>query len=373
MNLLLVLAAIKLVSPVDDTVVPLIPECQRTVITNVTRAARQAVFAAKLPKGDDWRKAKDLELVWRATEGEAGSWEVSLGKKPDLSDAVVAWAEAWVFKPDTNQVVRFVFPRANLEIATRYYWRVRNLSEKKPTVSAAGTFVTEDMSPRWIALEGRTGNFRDLGGRIGMNGRRVRQGLVFRSQGLNDNSLDGKREGRNRLMVEDVAYLTKTLGIRTDLDLRRADEAAHATVSPIGPSVAYVHRSSFAYGKIFTDEGKKAMAENFRLFCDEKNYPILFHCFGGADRTGALAYVLLCVLGVSRQEIETDWEATFYPDIPYKDLEGKHRWNSEGFYDEGFAKYGEPGDTWNRRIELYLLDCGVTAEEIARFRDFMIK
>ena len=37
------------------------------------------------------------------------------------------------------------------------------------------------------------------------------------------------------------------------------------------------------------------------------------------------------------------------------------------------SRYGADGDTWNRRIELYLLDCGVTAEEIAKFRSIMLQ
>ena len=45
--------------------------------------------------------------------------------------------------------------------------------------------------------------------------------MVYRGQGLNDNSMDGVRAGRNRLMVEDVAYLTGELGIRTTAALRR--------------------------------------------------------------------------------------------------------------------------------------------------------
>lgn len=35
----------------------------------------------------------------------------------------------------------------------------------------------------------------------------------------------------------------------------------------------------------------------------------------------------------------------------------------------GFMKYGDAQTPWRRRIELYLLDCGITAKEIRQFCD----
>ena len=114
------------------------------------------------------------------------------------------------------------------------------------------------------------------------------------------------------------------------------------------------------------------MAANFRVFCRRENYPIYFHCIGGADRTGALAYVLNGVLGVDRHEMETDWESTFYPNIPDANPDPDF-WCRESHFNNGFGKYGTEGDSWNRRIELYLLDCGVTMEEIETFRSIMLQ
>ena len=92
----------------------------------------------------------------------------------------------------------------------------------------------------------------------------------------------------------------------------------------------------------------------------------------GADRTGALAYVLNGVLGVSRHDLEVEWESTFYPRLP--EMKNRNGWNVKRHFDEGFAKYGADGGTWQRRIELYLLlDCGVTEAEIAAFKSIMLE
>ena len=48
-------------------------------------------------------------------------------------------------------------------------------------------------------------------------------------------------------------------------------------------------------------------------------------------------------------------------------------WCGEWHFDDGFAKYGDANTSWNKRIELYLLDCGVTMEEIEKFRSIMLE
>jgi len=399
----LVLAALELVAPAEGTTVPLIPDCQRAIITNATRVAREAALETKGPDGrkwkkhSSWRKHLPVVLEWQATAGERGPWEVKVGTTPDLSDARTWLVRAGEADEATGRdkaatsapKMKYAVPYFDPEIARTYYWRVTSdltcgnfghgrkcaCANRKPSVtSSVASFRTEDLAPRWIVIEGRVGNFRDLGGRIGYGGRRVRQGMIYRSRGLNDNSIDGEMRGKNRMTVSDVEYLTETLGIRTDLDIRgRAEVAGMNGVSPLGKGVTYINRPSLCYDYIFTAEGKKIMAANFREFLSADRYPILFHCIGGADRTGALGYVLNGVLGVSRQELETDWESTFYPSIPYKDAKGELVWNSETHFDEGFGRYGAEGDSWNTRIELYLLDCGITRDEMEKFRSIMLK
>ena len=373
---IILIAAIELVAPANNSVVQLVPDNQKAVMSKATMAERIVLFEedarnGKKIKHGEWRKSIPFKVKWTATAGENGPWEVLVGKKNDLSDARSFDFSASRKKGEKN--FKFELKFINLEIATTYYWKVIN-HDKEDAESEVYNFTTEDFAPRWIQIEGRVGNFRDLGGRIGLKGKRVKQGMIYRSQGLNDNSSSGgRRKGRNRLFVEDVEYLTGVLGIKTDLDLRGSGETANMTTSPLGEKVKFINRSSKHYVRIFTDDGKKVMAENFRVFCNPANYPILFHCIAGADRTGALAYVLNGILGVKRQELETDWESTFYPTIPNLDKKGGLIWNSEQHFNNGFGKYGDENSSWNDRIVLYLKDCGITDDEIARFRGIMLE
>ena len=383
------------VAPAPGETFQTLTDAQLKVYAGATRQERFDILKANADAfaTNDWRRQRPLVFKWKTTATEGGVWRLRLSQSPDFADGEDLWLEKESVTSEPcgkgkSKVWTAVVPRANLELGKTYYWQVwsdvkcRNWScgftypdkcqcgrTKAGSVSDVFSFKTADTPPRWIAVEGRVENIRDLGGWRTADGGRVRTGLVYRGQGLNDNSVAGIRNGRNRLMVEDVAYLAGTLGIKTDLDLRGPREVAALAASPLGAGVRFVNVSSECYKGIFTDNGRKAMAECFRLFCDRANYPVYFHCIAGADRTGSLAYVLNGLLGVAKEDLERDWEATFYPRLT--GVENPDYWRSACHFDRGFAKYGKDGDTLQERIRLYLLDCGITEEEIAAFRGIM--
>ena len=410
--------AVEPLSPTGGETVVLLTDAQRQIMSVETYDERLAALRKDRENGGGiyfdgkdtkWRKAKPLVFSWRATGGEIGPWKIVQGKDTSFAEALTWWVEdkdIKAEKQDGGVVCKWEVPRPNLLLGRTYCWKVWSdvkctkghvhgsmlsgscaiCGEKsKVRESPVAVFSTDSQPPRWISLEGRVGNIRDLGGWKTVDRRRVRQGLVFRGQGLNDNSPNGDRPGRNRLMVEDVAYLRNVLRIKTDLDLRNSREVAGMNRSPIGDGINYIQRASPLYDGIFEEaadkpdwagaEGKKTMAANFRVFCDERNYPIYFHCIGGADRTGSLAYVLNGILGVSRHDLEIDWESTFYPVLPELEpnYNGPKYWRRKQYLDEGFLKYGGPETQWNERIRLYLLDCGVTEDEIEKFRSIMLE
>ncbi len=399
-------AALVPLAPIDDARVPCVPDDQKAVMNLPTYDERLAALEAdakgarKYKHSGDWRKAAPLVLEWRRTQDESEPWKVEVALSPDFSDARVWYLRNKDIerslkhkklppKASDKNVIRFSPTTANLEVGRTYYWRVSSKGRCGPDCkpghgcdarrvlapSPVARFRTEDLAPRWIAVEGDVRNFRDLGGRRTADGRRVKQGRIFRSAGLNANSVTGEVKGKNFLTMTDAEYLIETLGIKTDLDLRSKGEIADMKGSPIGSAVNWINNSSAAYDKIFTDYGKEMTAFNFRVFCNPDNYPILFHCIGGADRTGSLAYVLNGVLGVDRHELETDWETTFYPILPEMrgDYTGHDYWCGEWHFDEGFAKYGDADTPWQKRIELYLIDCGITQQEIDTFRSLMLE
>lgn len=381
-------AAVALLEPKDASTFETLTDAQLTVFAGATRTNRCEIgkrFPDDKQNRTVWRCQRPLVLKWKTTEGETGPWRVRLSRKPDFAgggDLWVAERDAKGVKlEDGSEVWTYTVPRANLELGATYHWQVwsnvkcsefrcgftypetcRCGKSKAGHVSRVSTFRTSEQPPRWIALEGRVRNIRDIGGWPTEDGGRVRTGLVYRGNGLNDSSFAGLDRGRNRLTVEDVRYLTEVLGIKTDLDLRCPREVAGMDGSPLGPKVAFVNIEARSYKELFTPEGRRITARLFRLFCDRKNYPVYFHCIHGADRTGSLAYLLDGFLGVTREDLERDWESTCYPRV--RGVDTPDDWRSCAFFDAGFAAYGKPGDPLSERIRLYLLDCGVTPQEL---------
>ena len=224
------------------------------------------------------------------------------------------------------------------------------------------------------------GNVRDLGGLPGLGGRRVRKGRIYRSDGLNNNAAyrvpgtkkalpksEWKGPGAPRIKPDAAKYVVETLGVKTDLDLRTDAETFGMTGSPLGEKVRWVHISSSEYNGIVKGKGREAFIADFKVFLDEANYPIVFHCIAGADRTGSLACVLNGLLGVDADLLHRDWQYTWMG-------RKKPQQAPEKLWERlmtGLSTF--EGATLNAKIENFVLSCGFTADDIAKFRKLMLE
>ena len=220
--------------------------------------------------------------------------------------------------------------------------------------------------PRMVFLP-EVANFRDIGGWRGLDGRTVRQGMVYRSGCLNER-WRWYRIGASRdfLSEETRRFLVEELGIRTEIDLRKAANCRGMEASALGPSVRFVNVSSKAYGDMASPEGRDAFRRVFEAFLQKDNYPILFHCVGGNDRTGAVAFILNGLLGVSEDDLRKDWELS-------------RVWNGRDdfTYEKRLAHLvavfdAYEGMTLNDRIRGYVLSLGFSPGELERFRELML-
>jgi hypothetical protein len=177
--------------------------------------------------------------------------------------------------------------------------------------------VIEAESPDGFVPTG-TLNFRDVGGLPAGPGRRVRSDLLYRSDTL------------QFLTEQDVALLVDVLRLRTEIDLRRADEAAGEGRGLLaGTDVAHAHfpfstPSSVRHGDVpvldriepvvehylgYLDFSSASMVATIATLARPGALPAVVHCAAGKDRTGVAIAFALSVAGVDDQSVAAEYAA----------------------------------------------------------------
>ena len=216
---------------------------------------------------------------------------------------------------------------------------------------------------RWIHVPGAR-NVRDIGGWTGL-----REGRVYRGTELNavgDHKLKIGAAGR-KIMV-------KELGIKTDLDFRAIDAKSRGdcvTNSALGADVRLVDAVIRPYTRMFDADQTNEYAAVLRVFADERNYPVYMHCWGGADRTGTVAFILEGLCGASEADLAIDYELTSFSMFGLRTRVGTEKYP--------FAKMVErikayPGATLQAKFEAYAKGTlGLADGEIAAIRRNLCK
>jgi rhodanese-related sulfurtransferase len=194
--------------------------------------------------------------------------------------------------------------------------------------------------PRLVPLSGAF-NFRDLGGYPGRDGRSTRWSTLFRSDTLHE------------LSEQDVDLL-RSMGLATIIDLRTSRELERTGRGPLAEyPIDFHHLSVIQEGSRqagggepgggeagnggdggdggdgeamaapapageelserylwYLHIGGSSLADALTLLAEPSNYPVVFHCAAGKDRTGVLAALVLDILGVDEQVIVDDYVIT---------------------------------------------------------------
>ena len=336
-------ATIRLLEPQNDSATPPLQEW--------TWAEERAELTAESGRWDDLHVVSEdrgvpraLQFAWEVSLPHGGSfrYELAISRNADFDVPLV--------------VSNLSEPKAevrHLHIATRYFWKVAlTRSGRRAAVSPVWSFTTNSAPPRWISVPGIT-NVRDVGGWPLPGKRIVRQGVIYRSSEMNSH-LDITDEGQE--------ILTHELGIRTDLDLRGDSEEAEPVLDT--QMVRWINIPVAPYGGISEEPARKGYRKVFETFADASNYPIVFHCWGGADRGGTVAFLLGALLGMSMEDLIRDYEVTSLS------IWGVRSRESDEFKKmlNALARFGNGNDNINEQAENYLRAAGLTDKHIASIR-----
>lgn len=233
----------------------------------------------------------------------------------------------------------------NFKCGKRYFWRVICKNE----ISDTYFFETEDVFPRVIKIDGIT-NVRDCGGWKTTDKKRIRQGLLYRGSEMNSHI---------NITDEGLKTMKEILNIKSVLDLRGKTELVDDIYEG-----KYVNIPVTAYSDFI--ENCDVARKIFEFLFDEENYPVYFHCWGGADRTGTVAFLAGAVLGMNYEDLMDDYEFTSLS------VWGTRSRNSEEYFKKFYKVFNSfDGDTIKKKAENYFLSCGISKTLIKNFRDFM--
>lgn len=151
-------------------------------------------------------------------------------------------------------------------------------------------------------IKGISDNVRDLGGWKVAGGGHIAYGKLYRGAYLS-----------SRMPESGKDIFLKDLGISVDLDLRGIkDSEAH--VRGVIDGADYLKlpvEKNIGRGTGNTEELYQQAIRSIIGWLGEGR-SVYFHCAGGADRTGSLAFLIEALLGVSESDMSKDYELTTY-------------------------------------------------------------
>ena len=105
------------------------------------------------------------------------------------------------------------------------------------------------------------------------------------------------------------------LKIRSEIDLRKSIDFENGGISSsvLGNSVKYYSKPLYYGGKNILSyvgngyDNPYVIKSIFEILADSTNYPLVFYCSQGKDRTGCLAFLIRGLMGESLEDIYRDY------------------------------------------------------------------
>ena len=288
-----------------------------------------------------------ITLTWNyenKDNKELSQYSVVFGQEKDLSDGYRVDGGATEDKISFN----------NPYLGRNYYKLIATFTDGTTDETPIRHFEVDSTYPRNLTISGMT-NCRDMGGRVLPNGNRIKQGLIFRTSGKNQNGslTDATTEEMvNHLKVKNEINLA---GDSNSYNLKLAgttliENCRMDTSSTGGANANHLSRNA------------EAAKNFFNFIADSNNYPLFYHCKIGTDRTGLCSVLLSGLLGVSLNEIYQDYLFSNFGKIGEKRGIGTGDSHDMLKYVDDLLKFS--GETFQDKVYNVLLSLGVSKETL---------
>lgn len=233
--------------------------------------------------------SKPITLTWNyeLPEGkEVAKYSVIFGQEKDLSDG-------YKVEGNNEETISFYNPF----LGRNYYKLIATFTDETTDETPIRRFEVDSTYPRNLTIAGMT-NCRDMGGRITEDGARIKQGLIYRTSGKNQNG---------SLTDATTEEMINHLGVINEINL--AGDSSSYNLNLEGTTLITSCRmdTSSTGGFHHFSRNTEAVKNFFEILADSDNYPLYYHCKIGTDRTGLCSVLLSGLLGVSLNEIYQDY------------------------------------------------------------------
>ena len=315
---------------------------------------------AKMPKSlfpDGTKHLSDslpITLTWNyeLPDGkELEKYSVIFGQKKDLSDG---------YKVDGG-VDKDTISFNNPYLGKNYYQLIATFTDGTTDETPIRRLFVDSTYPRNLTIDGMT-NCRDIGGRVTEDGGKIKQGLIFRTSGKNQNGslTDATTEEMiNHLKLKNEINLAgDSNSYNLKLDGTTLYEGSRMDTSSTG---GYSHISRNA----------EAAKNFFNFIADENNYPLYYHCKIGTDRTGVCTILLQGLLGCSYQQAYQDYLFSNFGKIGEQRTIGDGNSHDIRKYMDDFLGYS--GEKFQNKVYNFLLGIGVSKATLDHIIDNLVE
>ena len=343
-------------------------------------------IGADYTKGEKSDENKGIEIEFRPAKNlENKEYTITYSASEDFTNA----------KTITSNLTKVYLK--NLLVNQKYYVKVSADGKDSQTIN----FTTGDY-PRWIDARPMF-NVRDMGGYMTSSGQRIKQGLVYRGGEINkktgwygsqrytddtgntqarDGHIVSETDASKKAFREDMGMIN---GLEIDL---RSGSETNGYPSKSG-YCDFAENNDISYKLIGISSYANGMKNNtsqikqlFEAFAQANQHPVYYHCYGGADRTGVVGFMLGALLGMSYTDLVIDFELTSYSSNPSRNYRSHLRngpWNEW----PGMVTYlkdtlgwekGDTKKTIKQGIEEYLKNkCNISQATIDNIRNIMLE
>lgn len=348
-----------LLLPTSDTTYPLVAKAVRDYIADVDYSEDPDYTTTEAPDyyGDIcYERALPVRISWLPVKN---ALQYLIAYNQNTSGEIT-----WTGNNITVDGLENHYDLYNLIPGKRYFYAIQavTLDGTLQGVSV-GTFLTDSCPLRIMHIPNIV-NCRDIGGWSANGGvNSIAYGKVYRSAALS------RREGH--IITPEGSEECARLGITKEIGL--GVNYPHSPISmtttfvdyPIGTSSS----GSGIYGNMMTDSSQNVVTVMREILATlAAGQACIYHCAGGADRTGIISWLLLGLCGVSESDLSKDYEMTSFTASANRRV----RTQSTGIMTVAAIIKEYQGESLKEQIEAWFLEKGLTQAEINSIRSYLV-